>query len=302
MLDPPDYGTMNFNRMRFEFEATLNQTRIKDDSILTHLDGQPPGRRAFSNRLLDRRGRGRGEGLFLLWGSGPFQNFYFAESPVPEFFRGPVKILAPNEAQMRRLALDCIAFHRITTLVPVKEMTGLRFGKLVGTARADNEIGKPARWHCLCDCGTKLIRSGSDLRRAPKDSQRCDECYGKAVSAIMTDHGETGAYLHTAWMGARRRCTDRKYPKWKNYGGRGITMFPKWQRDYLAYRDYILRKLGPRPSPDHTIDRIDNDDGYVPGNLRWATRSEQRLNTRPRGKHLTKAIRKGRRSEIESLI
>ena len=70
--EPPDYGTRNFNRMRFEFEATLNQTRIKDDSILTHLDGQPPGRRAFSNRLLDRRGRERGEGLFLLCRSGPF--------------------------------------------------------------------------------------------------------------------------------------------------------------------------------------------------------------------------------------
>ena len=73
--EPPDYGTMNFNRMRFEFEATLNQTRIKDDSILTHLDGQPPGRRAFSNRLLDRRGKERREVGFLLWGSGPFQNF-----------------------------------------------------------------------------------------------------------------------------------------------------------------------------------------------------------------------------------
>ena len=90
--EPPDYGTRNFNRMRFEFEATLNQTRIKDDSILTHLDGQPPGRRAFSNRLLDRRGRERGEGLFLLCRSGPFQNFLLWGSGPFQNFPGAGEI------------------------------------------------------------------------------------------------------------------------------------------------------------------------------------------------------------------
>ncbi len=57
-------------------------------------------------------------------------------------------------------------------------------------------------------------------------------------------------------------------------------MFDPWQNSFPAYRDYINRELGPRPSLDHTIDRIDNDKGYEPGNIQWATAAEQKKNRR----------------------
>lgn len=78
-----------------------------------------------------------------------------------------------------------------------------------------------------------------------------------------------------------RRCTQEKDPHFANYGGRGISVFPEWM-DVRAYVAYVERELGPQPSPEHSIDRIDNERGYEPGNLRWATRSEQNKNQRQR--------------------
>ncbi len=65
-------------------------------------------------------------------------------------------------------------------------------------------------------------------------------------------------------------------PRYHDYGGRGITMFENWQNDFEAFKEYI----GPRPSKKHSIDRIDNFIGYVPGNLRWVTCEVQNSNTR----------------------
>lgn len=93
-----------------------------------------------------------------------------------------------------------------------------------------------------------------------------------------------GKYLHgmkrspewKAWVNARRRCTDPSHPDWKNYGGRGITMCAEWLASFAAFYAHI----GPRPA-GLTLDRRDNDRGYEPGNVRWATRSEQTANRRP---------------------
>lgn len=81
---------------------------------------------------------------------------------------------------------------------------------------------------------------------------------------------------HRAWRKARDRCcnpSDRNYP---DYGGRGLSMCQEWRDSFLAFYHHI----GPRPSPDHSLDRIDNDRGYEPGNVRWATRAQQARNRR----------------------
>ncbi len=78
-----------------------------------------------------------------------------------------------------------------------------------------------------------------------------------------------------------RRCENPRHPQYRDYGGRGITVFPAWH-DPAVYVRYVEQVLGPRPAPGYTIDRIDNDRGYEPGNLRWATRSEQNANQRQR--------------------
>lgn len=77
--------------------------------------------------------------------------------------------------------------------------------------------------------------------------------------------------------GAKSRCTNAREAAYKNYGGRGITF---GFTDVRAATEWVMENLGPRPSEEHSLDRIDNERGYEPGNLRWATRSEQARNKR----------------------
>jgi hypothetical protein len=83
----------------------------------------------------------------------------------------------------------------------------------------------------------------------------------------------------------RRRCRNPAAKDYHNYGGRGITVCARWQASYVAF----LADVGRRPSPQHTLDRINNAGDYEPGNVRWATPKEQHANTRPRPKHRRQA-------------
>lgn len=99
------------------------------------------------------------------------------------------------------------------------------------------------------------------------DSNRRRTKHGHATR----DMGATKVYK--TWVGLKSRCGNPNDPAYKRYGGRGITVCERWAVFENFYAD-----IGDPPTPNHTFDRINNDGGYEPGNVRWATRKEQSNN------------------------
>ena len=125
---------------------------------------------------------------------------------------------------------------------------------------------------CRCECGIEKEVSAIDLAFG-----RVRSC-GCLRRELHTSHGCTGHPLYRAWAAMISRTTDPNSQNYHNYGGRGITVCDRW-RDARLFIEDIERDLGPRPA-DHSLDRIDNESGYRPGNVKWSTSSEQVLNQR----------------------
>lgn len=90
--------------------------------------------------------------------------------------------------------------------------------------------------------------------------------------------GRCASPEYKVWGGMIQRCHNPRSPAFPNYGGRGVRVCDEWRGRGGFAR--FFEHVGPRPSPDMTVDRIDNDRGYEPGNVRWATRLEQSINSR----------------------
>jgi hypothetical protein len=86
--------------------------------------------------------------------------------------------------------------------------------------------------------------------------------------------------LYRAWMQLKARCQSVTNAAYADYGGRGIKVHLAWSTSYAQFKDDLEREIGPKPSRAHSLDRIDNNGHYEPGNLRWATQTEQNRNQR----------------------
>jgi hypothetical protein len=155
---------------------------------------------------------------------------------------------------------------------------GTRFGRWTIEGEAAPSNTNLRRVTARCDCGRTKVVLLSSLRHGV--SQSCGCLQREATVATHTIHGQARkghvAALFRAWQAMIQRCINPKNKRYRHYGGRGIKVCDRWLNSYAVF----AADVGPRPSPTHSIDRINNDGNYEPGNVRWATPSEQSKNRR----------------------
>lgn len=154
-------------------------------------------------------------------------------------------------------------------------LVGQTFGRLTVISRAPNSRGHAA-WNVQCVCETSLIVRGYSLRQ--ETTKSCGCLRRDVTSKANATHGMAGRKktpTYKSWENMKKRCTNPHNRDFRHYGGRGISICARWQ-DFTLF----LADMGRRPSPQHSLDRIDNAGNYEPENCRWTTPKEQHNNTR----------------------
>lgn len=152
------------------------------------------------------------------------------------------------------------------------DITGMRFSRWL-VERIDPTSGKIKFWHCVCDCGTRKLVFGGDLKRGM--SKSCGCLARETRAARMTSHGFARHPAYRSWQHMRTRCENPNDDNFPIYGGRGIVVCAQWQTFEVFWQD-----MGSTWREGLSIDREDTDGNYEPGNCRWATAAQQANNRR----------------------
>lgn len=155
----------------------------------------------------------------------------------------------------------------------IKNLKGMTFGKLTVVRESGRHAkSRKVLWECLCSCGNYTVTTGDTLQSGNTSSCGCG----------LVKHGLHKHTLYRTWSDMIRRCHEPNSTAYEYYGGRGIVVCDEWKSSVEKFIQDVEEILGEKPSPSHTLDRIDTNLGYQPDNVRWASKSEQIMNSRKR--------------------
>lgn len=150
------------------------------------------------------------------------------------------------------------------------DLSGRVFGRLTAITPVDARREGKVVWRCRCSCGTVVEVISTRLTSGINKSCGCLRKEGN-----QRTHGGRHTPEYSVWRGMRSRCNNPRASHFADYGGRGISVCARWNSF-----ETFLADMGARPSPAHSIDRINNSLGYSPENCRWATIKQQQRNRR----------------------
>lgn len=165
----------------------------------------------------------------------------------------------------------------------VKDLTGLKFGKLTVIKRAGRSKEGRATWLCKCDCRNEKVLLGKSILSGSTRSCGCLEKENRnKIKDLNKTHGKSRTKLYSVWNNMKRRCYNIKNNQFKNYGARGIKVCDEWKNDFQAFCDWAI-KNGYDENAERgkcTIDRIDVNGNYEANNCRFVDNKTQSLNKR----------------------
>lgn len=157
---------------------------------------------------------------------------------------------------------------------------GKVFNRITVIRATDKKTGNKTIYECRCSCGNTVFTDKYKLSSGHTKSCGCFKLDN--LSATKFKHGMLKTPEYKAWSSMKQRCQNKRNKAFPYYGGRGITVCDRWLNSFESF--YL--DMGQRPTPKHSIDRIDVNGNYEPKNCRWATTNQQAANRRDTTKYL----------------